>query len=52
VLDALIGRLRDTTIIAITHRASVVERMDRTIHVAEARDRLPVSGLNKSMIKR
>jgi ABC-type bacteriocin/lantibiotic exporter with double-glycine peptidase domain len=33
VLDALISRLRDTTVIAITHRASVVERMDRVVHL-------------------
>lgn len=43
VLDALIGRLRDTTIIAITHRASVVERMDRVIRIDGAEDRLPDS---------
>jgi len=33
VLDSLLDHLGDTTIIAITHRASVVERMDRVIDV-------------------
>lgn len=31
VLDSLLSHRRDMTIIAITHRASVVERMDRTV---------------------
>lgn len=51
VLDALIGRLRDTTIIAITHRASVVERMDRAIRIGDEEDRLPRSGLRQSLMK-
>lgn len=33
VLDALLGRLPRTTILAITHRMSVAERMQRTIHL-------------------
>ncbi len=48
VLDALIGRLRDTTIIAITHRTSVVERMDRVVRIEAGKS--PVEpGLHKSM---
>lgn len=35
VLDSLMRHLPGTTIIAITHRASVVERMDRSVRLAD-----------------